>query len=104
MVCIPLLYTNVEDRNADVRKNAQEAVLSFMIHLGYESMCKQTEKLKPGSKTAVMAALDKARPNLPIKPLPKNKQQAPVEPPKAGKAAKPGSAAKPVGKVRVNIY
>ncbi|GLV37157.1 mini spindles [Carabus blaptoides fortunei] len=103
MVCIPLLFTNVEDRNADVRKNAQEAVLSFMIHLGYESMCKQTEKLKPGSKTAVMAALDKARPNLPIKPLPKNKQQAPVEPPKAGKAAKPGSATKPVGKVRGSV-
>lgn len=46
MVCIQFLYTNLEDRNADVRKNAQEAVLGFMIHLSYETMVKQTEKLK----------------------------------------------------------
>lgn len=45
-ICIPHLYSNLEDRNADVRKNAQEAVLGIMIHLGYESMAKQTEKLK----------------------------------------------------------
>lgn len=49
MVCIPHLYSNLEDRNADVRKNAQEAVLGFMIHLSYESMVKQTEKLKVNS-------------------------------------------------------
>lgn len=75
VACIPILYANLEDRNADVRKNAQEAVLGIMIHLGYESMLKQTEKLKPGSKTAVVAALDKARPNLPIKPLPTKKAE-----------------------------
>lgn len=46
MVCIPHLYSNLEDRNADVRKNAQEAILGFMIHLSYETMVKQTEKLK----------------------------------------------------------
>ena len=46
LICLPHLYANVEDRNADVRKNAQEAVLSFMFHLGYESMAKATEKLK----------------------------------------------------------
>lgn len=46
VICIPHLYSNLEDRNADVRKNAQEAVLGFMIHLSYESMVKQTEKLK----------------------------------------------------------
>lgn len=43
---IPHLYSNLEDRSADVRKNAQEAVLGVMLHLGYESMLKQTEKLK----------------------------------------------------------
>ncbi|XP_039313050.1 protein mini spindles isoform X3 [Solenopsis invicta] len=70
-VCLPFLYANLEDRNSDVRKNAQEAVLGFMIHLSYEAMVRNTEKLKPGSRTVVIAALDKARPSLPIKPLPK---------------------------------
>lgn len=46
MICIPHLYTNLEDRNADVRKNAQEAVLGIMMHTSYEAMSKQTEKLK----------------------------------------------------------
>lgn len=46
MICIPLLYSNLEDRNADVRKNAQEAVLGIMMHTSYEAMAKQTEKLK----------------------------------------------------------
>lgn len=73
VICIPHLYNNLEDRSAEVRKNAQEAILGIMIHLGYESMVKQTEKLKPGSKNAVMAALEKVRPNLPAKPLPKSK-------------------------------
>ncbi|XP_050457751.1 protein mini spindles isoform X2 [Cataglyphis hispanica] len=71
LVCLSYLYTNLEDRNSDVRKNAQEAVLGFMIHLSYEVMARNTEKLKPGSRTVVIAALDKARPSLPIKPLPK---------------------------------
>ncbi|CAL1688758.1 unnamed protein product [Lasius platythorax] len=71
LVCLSYLYANLEDRNSDVRKNAQEAVLGFMIHLSYEAMARNTEKLKPGSRTVVMAALDKARPSLPIKPLPK---------------------------------
>lgn len=65
------MYTNLEDRNADVRKNAQEAILGVMIHLGYETMVKQTEKLKPGSKAVITAALEKVRPNLPVKALPK---------------------------------
>ena len=46
IACIPYLYANLEDRNVDVRKNAQEAVLGIMIHLGYESMAKQSDKLK----------------------------------------------------------
>ncbi|XP_076233452.1 msps cytoskeleton-associated protein 5 isoform X2 [Calliopsis andreniformis] len=77
LVCLPYLYNNLEDRNSDVRKNAQEAVLGFMIHLSYEMMARNTEKLKPGSRTVVLAALDKSRPNLPIKPLPK--KQIPEE-------------------------
>ncbi|XP_033322448.2 msps cytoskeleton-associated protein 5 isoform X2 [Megalopta genalis] len=76
LVCLPYLYNNLEDRNSDVRKNAQEAVLGYMIHLSYEAMARNTEKLKPGSRTVVLAALDKSRPNLPMKPLPKKQ---PVE-------------------------
>lgn len=49
-----------------------------MIHIGYDAMLKICDKQKPASKKDIQAALDKARPNLPIKPLPKNKQQAPI--------------------------
>ncbi|XP_043269757.1 protein mini spindles isoform X2 [Venturia canescens] len=112
LACVPYLYSNLEDRNSDVRKNAQEAVLGFMIHLSYEGMARQTEKLKPGSKSVVLGALDKARPNLPVKPLPSKKIAPPEESAhrvvkgggktaktatkgKAGSAnAKPGSARK----------
>ncbi|XP_069680440.1 protein mini spindles isoform X4 [Periplaneta americana] len=76
LVCLPHLYSNVEDRNADVRKNAQEAILPFMIHLGYVTMAKATEKLKTGSRTVVVGALDKARPNLPEKPVASKKGAA----------------------------
>ncbi|KAH1013187.1 hypothetical protein HUJ05_012209 [Dendroctonus ponderosae] len=40
----------------------------------FESMHKQTEKLKPGSKSIVITALEKARAYLPEKPLPKKAQ------------------------------
>ncbi|CAH0561277.1 unnamed protein product [Brassicogethes aeneus] len=91
IICVPHLFNNVEDRNADVRKSAKAAVLGFMMHLGYDSMLKQTEKLKPGSKSAVVSALDEARPNLPVKPLPK--KQAPVEE-KAVRGTKPVATSK----------
>ncbi|XP_015113427.1 protein mini spindles isoform X2 [Diachasma alloeum] len=93
MACLPHLYSNLEDRNSDVRKNAQEAVLGFMIHLSYDGMVRQTEKLKPSSKSGVIASLDKARPNLPMKPLPSKK--APEE---AQKTVKSGGAMKAAGK------
>lgn len=32
--CLPYLYLNICDRNADVRKHASDAVLGFMLHLG----------------------------------------------------------------------
>ncbi|XP_068623237.1 protein mini spindles [Battus philenor] len=69
-LCVPLLFACVEDRAADVRKAAADCVLPLMLHLGYEHMHKQLDKLKPGSKTVVLAALDKARPSLPVQPLP----------------------------------
>jgi len=44
--CVPYLYANLDDCFDSVRKNAQEAVLGFMIHLSYEAMVRNTEKLK----------------------------------------------------------
>ncbi|XP_049825977.1 protein mini spindles isoform X2 [Aethina tumida] len=93
MACIPHLYNNLEDRNADVRKNATEAILGIMIHVGYDTMAKQTEKLKPGSKMVIMAALEKVRPNLPVKPLPK-KQSPSEKEDKAVRGTKPVANAK----------
>ena len=110
-VCLPILFSNLEDRNSDVRKNAQEAALGFMIHLSYELMARQTEKLKPGSKTVVLTILDKARSNMPIKPLPSkkapeentqktvksggaNKAAKAIVKPKGGASSKPSSARK----------
>ncbi|PNF34800.1 hypothetical protein B7P43_G03732 [Cryptotermes secundus] len=78
LICLPHLYANVEDRNVDVRKNAQEAILPFMMHLGYVTMAKATERLKTGSRTVIIAILDKARPNLPDKPVPPKKTGMPV--------------------------
>lgn len=46
MLCIPQLYACLEDRNGDVRKKAQDALPTFMMHLGYEKMNKATGKLK----------------------------------------------------------
>ncbi|XP_074041153.1 protein mini spindles-like isoform X1 [Leptinotarsa decemlineata] len=101
LLCVPHLYSNLEDRNADVRKNAQEAILGIMIHLGYESMLKQTEKLKPASKNGIVAALEKVRPNLPARPAPKKQTSDGAE--KAVRGTKPvantKNAVKPKGAV-----
>lgn len=61
-------------------------------------MFKAMETQKPASKKTIQTALDKARPNLPVKPLPKGKQQAPIveEQPKAVKSG--GKVQKPTGK------
>lgn len=67
-LCIPHLLTCLEDRNGDVRKKAQEAVVPFMIHTGYESVFRACSKLKPASKDQIMAIIEKAKANLPAKP------------------------------------
>ncbi|XP_044048307.1 cytoskeleton-associated protein 5 isoform X3 [Siniperca chuatsi] len=69
MLCVPHLYTCLEDRNGDVRKKAQEALPTFMMHLGYDKMTKATGKLKPASKDQVVAMLEKARAVMPAKPI-----------------------------------
>lgn len=94
MACLPHLYTNLCDRTADVRKHANDAVYGFMLHLGYETMLKGVEKVKPSSKKDIQAVLDKTRPNLPVKPLPKGRQQAPLldEMPRAASAVAKSAA------------
>lgn len=79
LACLPFLYANILDRSVEVRKNANEAVLACMLHVGYEPMFKALEHQKPASKKTILAALDKARPSLPVKPLPKGKLIAPIE-------------------------
>lgn len=68
MLCVPQLYACLEDRNGDVRKKAQDALPMFMMHLGYDKMCKATGKLKPASKDQVLGMLEKARAVMPAKP------------------------------------
>ena len=47
--CVPHLFTALEDRSADVRRAATDAVLPFMIHLGYGAMARHAGKLKVGT-------------------------------------------------------
>jgi cytoskeleton-associated protein 5 len=44
--CVPHLFTCLEDRNADVRKKAHDAVLPFMIQTGYDAMVRHAAKVK----------------------------------------------------------
>ncbi|XP_075932423.1 cytoskeleton-associated protein 5 isoform X2 [Anarhichas minor] len=68
MSCVPQLYACLEDRNGDVRKKAQDALPTFMMHLGYEKMDKAAGKLKTASKDQVVGMLEKARAVMPAKP------------------------------------
>ena len=43
---IPILYACLESRSADVRKKAQGALPAFMNLVGWDTMVKQTSKLK----------------------------------------------------------
>lgn len=47
--CTQYLFMALEDRNADVRKGANEAVLPFMIQIGYEGMLKHVSRVKVSS-------------------------------------------------------
>uniref|UniRef100_A0A7N8WW94 Cytoskeleton associated protein 5 n=1 Tax=Mastacembelus armatus TaxID=205130 RepID=A0A7N8WW94_9TELE len=97
MLCVPQLYACLEDRNGDVRKKAQDALPTFMMHLGNDKMTKATGKLKPASKDQVIAMLEKARAVMPAKPA------APVKT-GGGKATAEKSDFKPeVKKVRGGV-
>ncbi|KAG8126004.1 hypothetical protein E2320_021285 [Naja naja] len=56
VLCVPHLYSCLEDRNGDVRKKAQDALPFFMMHLDQ-----------------VLAMLEKAKANMPAKPAPPSK-------------------------------
>ena len=45
-MCIPHVLTCLEDRNPEVRKKAQESLVPFMIHVGYDAVFRATSKLK----------------------------------------------------------
>ncbi|XP_030845166.1 cytoskeleton-associated protein 5-A isoform X3 [Strongylocentrotus purpuratus] len=77
--CVPHLLAGLEDRSADVRKNATAVLPLFMMHLTYEKMVKMTGKLKASSKDQVVGIMEKQRANIPAKP---------GKPEKATKAAK----------------
>ncbi|XP_069761542.1 cytoskeleton-associated protein 5 isoform X3 [Narcine bancroftii] len=76
LLCLPSLYSCLEDRNGEVRKKAQDALPTFMMHLGYEKMYKASGKLKPASKDQVVAALEKAQALVPAKPAAPAKQSS----------------------------
>ncbi|KAI4883752.1 hypothetical protein NFI96_024676 [Prochilodus magdalenae] len=86
LLCLPHLYSCLEDRNADVRKKAQEALPMFMMHLGYDKMNKAAAKLKPASKDQVVGLLEKARATVPAKPA------APAKAAVAANNVKPATA------------
>ncbi|XP_018619356.1 cytoskeleton-associated protein 5 isoform X3 [Scleropages formosus] len=94
MFCVPYLYACLEDRNGDVRKKAQDALPTFMMHLSYEKMLKATGKLKPASKDQVVAMLEKARAVMPAKPA----GPAKAGPAKAAPSAPPPKASPAPGK------
>ncbi|KAL4225289.1 Cytoskeleton associated protein 5 [Mactra antiquata] len=76
-LCVPHLLTCLEDRNGEVRKKAGDALVPFMMHIGYDSVFKATTKLKPASKDQIMQIIEKARENLPAKQPKKKPTSAP---------------------------
>uniref|UniRef100_A0A3Q2TJF3 Cytoskeleton associated protein 5 n=1 Tax=Fundulus heteroclitus TaxID=8078 RepID=A0A3Q2TJF3_FUNHE len=100
MLCVPQLFACLEDRNADVRKKAQDALPTFMMHLTYEKMVKAAGKLKPASKDQVVALLEKARAVMPAKPAAPAKAggKGSAEPSRAPSAGEDFADAKPEAK------
>ncbi|KAL2093484.1 hypothetical protein ACEWY4_010796 [Coilia grayii] len=94
MLCVPQLYACLEDRSGDVRKKAQDALPTFMMHLSYEKMNKATSKLKLSSKDQVVGMLEKARAVMPAKPAAPAKASAPAKAaPSSGSASSSGKPA-----------
>ncbi|KAF7653352.1 hypothetical protein LDENG_00084060 [Lucifuga dentata] len=96
MLCVPQLYACLEDRNGDVRKKAQDALPTFMMHLGFDKMNKATAKLKPASKDQVLAMLEKARAVMPAKPSAPAKAGGGKGCAEPGRPASSGSMSQPI--------
>ncbi|XP_049764940.1 protein mini spindles [Schistocerca cancellata] len=88
-VCVPHLFSNLEDRNADVRKSAQDAVPAFLIHLGHTSLMKAVAKLKPATQSVITQIIMKA--NVPVKQMADEEQEC-VKTVKSGGAKAAGSS------------
>lgn len=100
--CLPYLFANICDRNADVRKNANDAILGIMMHVGYDAMAKAMDKQTPTMKKDIKVALDKARPNLPIKPLPNQKSSPAAASAEPKPVQKPGAVGSKLAKPTAN--
>ncbi|KRX90239.1 Cytoskeleton-associated protein 5 [Trichinella pseudospiralis] len=61
---VPLVYGFVEDRNPEVRKQAQNILLPLTRVLGYDFMKNAASKLKPTSVNQIQTLLEKIRPNV----------------------------------------
>ncbi|CAG5116856.1 unnamed protein product, partial [Candidula unifasciata] len=81
---IPSVLACLEDRNADVRKRATDALVPLMIHTGYDAFLKELGKCKPATKDQIQPVLEKARSELPAKPA---KVQKATSAPSAAPAA-----------------
>ncbi|KAH9494766.1 Cytoskeleton associated protein 5 [Bulinus truncatus] len=78
---IPNVLACLEDRNADVRKKAQDSLVPLMIHTGYDAFLKALGKCKPATKDQIQPLLEKAKGELPAKPVKSAKK--PAAPPAA---------------------
>ncbi|CAG0924320.1 unnamed protein product, partial [Notodromas monacha] len=122
--CLPYLFSCLEDRNPDVRKNAQEVFFNFMLQVGVDGMNRAASKVKASSKTVIVALIEKHKGSMPVKVVPpppvaetkairggsgKPKPQAkPVEPPPEDDVddepcSKPTSASKPKPGSKINV-
>eukprot|EP00795_Rhopilema_esculentum_P011233 gene11233-21420_t len=82
---IPALFGCLEDRNAEVRKNAQAVLPLVMAHTGFEPMAKAANKLEASSKATVMTLLEKARETcVPIQTAKKTKTAKQSKPASSG--------------------
>ncbi|KAL1129715.1 hypothetical protein AAG570_012659, partial [Ranatra chinensis] len=67
IACLPILYSNLEDRCAEVRKGASDAVYGFMIHLGFATMMNAVDNMKGGGTMQIKSILEKTRCSVPEK-------------------------------------
>ena len=57
------LYAALEDRSAEVHRAATDAMLPFLIHLGYDAMARHAGKLKVRAAPPLTQRLQRRRVN-----------------------------------------